>query len=219
MANFYDNAGRRDEALKLREEVLPLRRKVLGPEHPDTLSAMNNLALSYFDAGRRAEALKMREEVLKLRRKVNGPEHLDTLRAVQNLAFSFLEAGRSAEALKLREELLLLRRKVQGPGHPDTLQAMNDLAWLLATSAQAMIRNGTNAVQLAEAAVTATSRKNADFLDTLAAAYAETQRFDDAVAAEREAIALYQTAPQKQDAQSHLSLYQAHQPYHEAVKP
>ena len=35
----------------MREEVLALSRKVNGPEHPDTLGAMNNLATSYLDAG------------------------------------------------------------------------------------------------------------------------------------------------------------------------
>ena len=47
LAISYFAAGRRDEALKLREEVLALSRKVNGPEHPDTLGAMNNLAISY----------------------------------------------------------------------------------------------------------------------------------------------------------------------------
>jgi len=55
-------AGRRDEAIKMQEEVLPLYRKVLGPEHPDTLTAMENLGVSYAAAGRRDEALKMREK-------------------------------------------------------------------------------------------------------------------------------------------------------------
>ena len=122
----YDDAGRQEEALKLREQVLALCRKVLGPEHPDTLRAMNNLAISYDVAGRRDEALKLREEVLALRRKVIGPEHPDTLRAMNNLAISYADAGRRDEALKLREEVLALRRKVFGPEHPDTLRAMHN---------------------------------------------------------------------------------------------
>jgi tetratricopeptide (TPR) repeat protein len=215
LAQSYFDAGRKDEALKLREEVLKLCRKVLGPETLETLGAMNNLAISYFLAGRTDEALKLREELLPLERKVNGPEHPHTLSSMNNLANSYFGAGRKDEALKLREELLLLFRKVNGPEHPETLLAMNDLSWILATSDVATIRNGTNAVQLAEAAVAATSRKNADYLDTLAAAYAETQRFDKAAAAEREAIALYQTEQQKKDAGSRLSLYQAHRPYRE----
>jgi tetratricopeptide (TPR) repeat protein len=124
----YVDMGRRDEALKLREEVLALDRKVNGPEHPHTLMEMGNLASGYDRAGRRDEALKLREEVLTLRRKVSGPEHPDTLMAMGNLAFSYAEAGRRDEALRLRKEVLALRRKVNGPEHPDTLTAMGNLA-------------------------------------------------------------------------------------------
>src|ERR1035441_8608433 len=46
LAACYDKVGRRDEALKLREQALALCRKVNGPEHPSTLMAMNNLANS-----------------------------------------------------------------------------------------------------------------------------------------------------------------------------
>jgi eukaryotic-like serine/threonine-protein kinase len=215
LANSYSDAGRKDEALKLREEVLTLERKVNGPEHPETLKAINNLANSYFDAGRKDEALKLREEALTLARNVKGPERPETLQAMKSLATSYSDAGRKDEALKLREELLPLFRKLNGPEDPETRLAMNDLSWILATSDVATLRNGTNAVRLAEAVVAATSRKNADYLDTLAAAYAETQQFEKAAAAEREAIALYQTEQQKKDAGLRLSLYQAHKPYRE----
>ena len=43
--DFLRHASAAGEALKLREEVLTLSRKVLGPEHPDTLEAMGNLAI------------------------------------------------------------------------------------------------------------------------------------------------------------------------------
>jgi serine/threonine protein kinase len=212
LAVSYAEAGRRDEALKLREELLTLRRKVLGPEHPETLWAMDNLATSYDDGGRRDEALKLREEVLALRRKVLGPEHPDTLEAMNNLLVSYDEAGRRDEALKLREQVLTLWRKVSGPGHPATLAAMNELAWTLATSDAPEIRNGTNAVHFAEEAVAATHRANAGFLDTLAAAYAETQQFDKAIAVQQEAIGLLQTDREKKDYESRLKLYQANKP-------
>jgi tetratricopeptide (TPR) repeat protein len=215
----YSAAGRKDDALKLNEEVLALDRKVLGPEHPNTLVAIGGLANCYFVAGRRDEALKLREEVLTLDRKVLAPGHPNTLGAMENLAVSYADAGRKDEALKLQEEALALSRKVNGPKYPDTLEAMNSLASTLATSDKATIRNGTNAVQLAEAAVAATSRKNPDYLDTLAAAYAEMQQFDKASAAEREAIGLLKTEAEKKDCASRLSLYQANKPYHEQKKP
>jgi tetratricopeptide (TPR) repeat protein len=128
LANAYDEAGRRDEALKLREQVLPLRRKVLGPEHADTLKSMHNLANSYDEVGRLDEALKLREEALPLSRKVYGLEGAATLLFMGNLANSYNETGRRDEALNLREQVLALDRKVLGQEHPETLKAMNNLA-------------------------------------------------------------------------------------------
>ena len=54
----------------------------LGPDHPDTLTSMNNLANSYAALGRHAEALKLREETLALRKAKLGPDHPDTLRSM-----------------------------------------------------------------------------------------------------------------------------------------
>jgi serine/threonine protein kinase len=59
-ANAYHAAGRLDDALRLREQVLPLRRAVLGPEHPDTLWAMHTLANSLHGLGQWEEALVVR---------------------------------------------------------------------------------------------------------------------------------------------------------------
>ena len=50
----------------------------------------------------------------------------------------------------------------------------NALAWSLATNADPNLRDGTAAVVFAEKAVAATNRKHVGYLETLAAAYAET---------------------------------------------
>jgi eukaryotic-like serine/threonine-protein kinase len=219
LANSYAQAGRNEEALKLREEALALFRKVLGSRHPDTLMAMHNLAVSYDQAGRPAEALKQREEVLALFRKVLGPAHPGTLSAMEELAVAYDRAGRRGEAVKLREQVLAMRRQALGPEHRDTLEAMNALAWTLATSETPDIRNGTNAVNLAEEDVTATHRTNAGFLDTLAAAYAETQQFDKAVATQQQAIGLLQSEEEKKDYASRLKLYQENKPCRAPANP
>ena len=70
----------------------------------------------------------------------------------------------------------------------NNVQALNDYAWLLSTSEFAEVRNGPQAVTLASQAV-ARNRTPA-YLDTLAAAYAETGKFDRAVQVQREAIGL-----------------------------
>lgn len=61
-AESYLASGRRNEAIKLNEQVLALRRKVNGPQHPDTLMAMEKLALVYFSAERKDEAVKLEED-------------------------------------------------------------------------------------------------------------------------------------------------------------
>jgi serine/threonine protein kinase/TPR repeat protein len=70
-----------------------------------------------------------------------------------------------------------------------TAQGLNDLAWVLAMYPLAEVRDGTNAVVLAEKAVVRTSRTNVNFLNILAAAYAEMGDFVKATGIEKEAEA------------------------------
>src|SRR5665213_657601 len=128
LGHTYRALGLSRQAIPLQEQVLEFSRKTLGPEHPETLWAMLDLANSYFDAGHRDEARKLREQVLNLSREVNGPERPDTVAAMNNLALSYFDAGRRDEAIKMQEQVLTLRRKVNGPEHPDTLGAMINLA-------------------------------------------------------------------------------------------
>jgi serine/threonine protein kinase/tetratricopeptide (TPR) repeat protein len=212
-------AGHLDEARKLGEEVLALDRKKLGAKHHDTLNAMENLAIFYDAVGRREESLKLKEQILDLCLEVLGPKNPGTLDANRELTKSYVEAGRQDEVLKLSEKTLALDRKALGSQDPVTLQAMNDLAWIQATSVAAEIRNGTNAVVLAEEAVAATHRENPGFLNTLAAAYAETQQFDQAVAVLQEAIGLLKSGQEKLDYELRLELYKAHKPYRVKSNP
>ena len=88
----------------------------------------------------------------------------------------------------------------------------NSLAWILATSQNPAIRDGSNAMVFAEKAVAATIA-NPQHLDTLAAAYAEAGQFEKAVSTQQEAIALLQTEAEKNDYRSRLKLYEAKKPY------
>jgi serine/threonine protein kinase/tetratricopeptide (TPR) repeat protein len=100
----------------------------LGPNHPDTLRSMNNLASAYMDDGKLDLALPLYEETLKLRRAKLGPDHADTLLSMNNLAEGYRSAGKLYLALELHEETLKLRRSKFGPDHPDTLLSINNLA-------------------------------------------------------------------------------------------
>ena len=65
--------------MELREKVLEASQRTLGSEHPDTLRAMTNLAVSYSDVGRRQEVTELREKVLEASQRMLGSEHPDTL--------------------------------------------------------------------------------------------------------------------------------------------
>lgn len=90
---------------------------------------------------------------------------------------------------------------------------MNGFAWFLATGPDPKLRDGTNAVVFAEKAVAATNRKQVGYLDTLAAAYAETGQFAKAISIQQEAIALSQSDQEKRDLASKLKLYENNSPY------
>jgi len=73
-------------ARKLEEQVLNTRMRLLGPEHPDTLRAMNNLAMTLSQQGEMVNARKLQEQVVEARVRLLGQEHPETLDAVNNLA-------------------------------------------------------------------------------------------------------------------------------------
>ncbi len=70
--------------------------------------------------------------------------------------------------------------------NPSNFIVLNDYAWLLATCSDRQYRNGEKSVQFAEKAMNAS--RSAGTLNTLAAAYAETGRFDDAVKIQEDSI-------------------------------
>ena len=101
---------------------------VLGPDHPDTLIARDNLAGAYEDVGRFDEAIELSERVLAEQERVLGPDHPKTLTVRNNLAGAYHSAGRFDEAIELLERVLVGSERVLGPDHPDTLMTRNNLA-------------------------------------------------------------------------------------------
>ena len=101
---------------------------VLGPDHPDTLSVRNNLAVAYDSVGRFGEAIELFEQVLAEQERVLGPDHPDTLSVRNNLAVAYDSVGRFGEAIELFEQVLDERERLLGADHPDTLNTRSNLA-------------------------------------------------------------------------------------------
>ena len=119
----------REDSIELYEQVLAERERVLGPDHPDTLTIRNNLAGAYYSVGRFGEAIELLGRVLAERERVLGSDHPDTLTTRNNLAFAYHSAGRFDEAIELYERVLAEQERVLGPDHPDTLTVRNNLAF------------------------------------------------------------------------------------------
>lgn len=128
MGRVYGNLGLYDRAQPLLTHALEIRRGVLGSNHPQTLSSMDDLALNLNRLGHHGEAEKLLRETLDLRRRFLGSEQPDTLKTMSNLAITVTVQGRYAEAERLHSETLALQRRVLGPDNPETLRSMTNLA-------------------------------------------------------------------------------------------
>ena len=97
----------------------------------------------------------------------------------------------------------------------DRAPAFNALAWFLATCDDPTLRDGRSAIDFAQRAVAKTQRKESNYLDTLAAAYAEAGQFDQAVSVQQEAMALLRDETEKKGFATRMKLYESHSPYRE----
>jgi len=126
-----------------------------------------------------------------------------------NLAVAMLQAGNAAGAVDAFRKAILIE--------PDRQRTLRSLAWILSTDPDASIRNGAEAVKLAERANALAGGKDPLALDALAAAYAEVGRFGEAAEAVSKAIRIAEqagVAPMAAAMQRRLDLYHNDKPYH-----
>jgi tetratricopeptide (TPR) repeat protein len=93
-ANALLSDGRYNEAEELFVQVMETFKRVLGEEHPSTMSSMANLASTYRNQGRWKEAKELEMQVMETRKRVLGEEHPSTLSSMANLASTYRNQGR-----------------------------------------------------------------------------------------------------------------------------
>jgi tetratricopeptide (TPR) repeat protein len=170
--------------------------------NPDSWLAHNNLGTILRQKGRVDEAITHYQEALKI---MPGNESLHF-----NLARASYQMGKVDQAIAQFQLALQIE--------PADMEAQNNLAWCLATCPQASLRNGDKAVQLARQANELAGGKNPVILGTLAAAFAETGRFGDAVRSAQKAIELARAAGLQDVAgklNGELQRYEAGLPLHQ----
>ena len=169
--------------------------------NPRYAEACYNLGNARLRQGKLDEAIAQYQKALEI--------NPDFAEAHNNLGTALLHQGNAAEAIAQYQRALQIR--------PDKVGVQNNLAWQLATCPQASLRNGNQAVALAERANQLTGYANPVVLDTLAAAYAEAGRFPEAVKTAQQALHLAEAQSNTTLAgsiQPQLQLYQAGQPFH-----
>ena len=171
--------------------------------NPDADEAHGNMGLLLMQKGNLDEASAHLRKALEIN-PANARAHF-------NLGYADYAAGKVPQALA--EWRVGLRIQ------PDVLPVLNQVAWVLATSPEASLRNGAEAISLAERAAQISGGQDPAILDALAAAYAEAGRFSDAVQTAKRALNLAIQQNQQELAQalrSALSLYEAGTPLRES---
>ncbi len=128
LAEALDGIGHLSEAFELKTEAVNHLREVFGPEDPNTLMAIANLAVSHARMERHDLALPLLKEVLELRQRVLGPEHFDTMTSMNNLASALSSIGDLKGAEAMYSDLVELMEIHLGDNHHDTLLATSNLA-------------------------------------------------------------------------------------------
>jgi tetratricopeptide (TPR) repeat protein len=182
--------GRLDDAIAHWRKALEL--------HPNYAEAHNDLGTGLFRKGKSDEAMAHWRKAIEL--------HPGFAQAQFNLGNALYARGQVAEALgHWRAGLRIEANQVA---------VLRQAAWVLATAPEASVRNGTEAVALAERAVQLSSGRDSGVLDTLGAAYAEAGRFAEAVETARRALALAQPAV-REALKSKIALYEAKKAFRE----
>ena len=192
----FARKGNLDEAMRQFQAALEAR--------PDSAEVHNDLAVILVRKGSLDEAVAHFEKAVALK-----PDFADPWFNLGDTLF-YLE-GKVPEALAAWRAVLRI--------NPDHVAVLSQTAWVLATGADATLRDGAQAVALAERAVRLTGGRQPAVLDALAAAYAEAGRFSEAVDIAGQALQLArsQANPRLVEAlEARIALYRAGTPFRDS---
>ena len=197
LANLLIQKGRIDEAITHYQKAVIVR--------PDHFLARYGLGHALLEKGELDGAIRVCRSALSLR-----PSDAD---CHTTLAIALEEKGNSAEAMQHYYRALELA--------PSSVPTLTNLAWLMATSQDASLRNGSKAVEFAKQADRLVGGANILVLRTLAAAYAENGEFAAALRTAHSAMELARMNGEDAvatDLDQQIALYELGMPYREKAK-
>ena len=181
-----------DEAIVHFEEALRI--------YPIYSTARNYLGKTFLKQGNLDEAVKCFNDLLLIR-----PDLPDVY---ANLGLAYSKLG--------KDNLAIINLTKSIELDPQYINSFNNLAWILATTEDAKLQNPLKAVEFAEKTCKLTEYNRADFLDTLAVAYAAAGNFPKAIEIAEKAIKLAEAAGENdlaEEIRERLDLYKSGQPY------
>lgn len=131
VATTMRELGRYEAAEGPQARALKARQRLLGSDHPDTLSSLDELGALRLAQGRPAEAEPYIRSALDGRRRVLGDTHSDTLASLNHMGFALRSQGKLDAAERYHREALATQRRTLGDDHPETLQSISNLGVLL----------------------------------------------------------------------------------------
>ncbi len=115
------NIGDYSKAVEYGIQASEILRSVLGEQHPDYATSLNNLAGYYANLGDYAKAVEVGTQAMEIRRSVLGERHPDYAMSLSNLATYYSRLGDYAKAVEVGTLL--------GERHPDYAMSQNNLAF------------------------------------------------------------------------------------------
>ena len=128
LGNVYRELAAYDIAEAMQRRALAIQQTLLGKEHAELATAMDNLAHVLWRKGDIKEAETLTRQALAMRRKVLPPEHLDLALSLNNLAAIAYGQGQIAEAERLNREALAMRRNLLRGDHENIAESLDNLA-------------------------------------------------------------------------------------------
>jgi CHAT domain-containing protein/Tfp pilus assembly protein PilF len=121
--------GKYQAAIPISEREVEAAKRALGPEHPVTAEALDNLGFLFEKTGDYAKAEPLFQEALRIRKTLDA-ESQDVATTLNNLGLLYQAKHEYAKAEPLLQEALRIRQKVFGPEYPLVVQSLNNLAGL-----------------------------------------------------------------------------------------
>ena len=121
-----------DEMKTICEQVLQIRKRILGKQHQDYATSLNNLALVYHSLGEYSKSAKLFHESNNAKEKIFGKSHPEYASGLNNLGGLYYSLGDFEKARLLLVNALEIRERVLGKEHPDCVASQNNLAGVFA---------------------------------------------------------------------------------------